>query len=176
MAIPLSGTVSISDVRAELQNTGTTNNFSLKLAGRPTTGAPGTFQNPLYVPLNNNSRYKPDNTGTTYSLSEWRGYNHTGNATCSVSVLSPSLGTFYTYYKFLVEGDVAERANIEVQSYDAINHWLYIYLEYPFNNVGQITSSPWTYSYFTASSVKTIVRDLENTTEALHFVIYEDAN
>ncbi len=81
MAIPSTGKVSIGDIRTELQNTGS-DSFSLKLSGRPTTGAPGTFQSPVYTPLNLSSTRVP-NSFSPYAVSEWREYNHSENLACS---------------------------------------------------------------------------------------------
>lgn len=80
MAIPISGSFSIGSLRTELQNTGLAT-FSLREAGRPTTGAPGTFQNPRYTPVNQSSSYTPNNT-SPFQMSEWRGYSHTENSGC----------------------------------------------------------------------------------------------
>lgn len=175
MAIPGSGKVSIGDIRTELQNGGT-NNFSLKKAGRPTTGVPGTFENPVYTPVNQSSSVKPNNS-QPYSISEWRNYNHTENLACSSSsYISPPLGIFYTYYRFQISGGVNDRSNIFIQGSGTSNHWCYIYLSYPFNNVGQVAASPWTYSFFSADTTKVFVRDIQNTTEVLHILIYQDGN
>jgi len=80
MAIPISGKVSIGDIRTELRNGGKTN-FELSKAGRPTTGVPNTGQNPLYTPVNQSSSYIPDNSDPR-NITEWRGYSHTENLSC----------------------------------------------------------------------------------------------
>lgn len=410
MAIPSSGRVSIGDLRTELQNTGT-NNFSLKSAGRPTTGAPGTAQDPVYTPVNQSSSIIPNNS-VPYSISEWRGYNHSendpcigediifiryeyisfegallyrydlisnektyleaglsesddfaitenklflyrqsfdevleyditikpwsitlssnyyfpgdgqasglfaknnttliywytsgsltyvreatltpGNTTPSIQTLftidattytvygelyyettsnkyflpytsgsnrfvgrfsstgtleasvpiilnvdgifskgssiygvvytgsggtntndiylldfsvptsiyiksipgsgsavrgvsqakyntsftSPALGTFYTYYRVQLRGQISDLATIDITGSSTTNHWCYIYTSYPFNNVGQINlNTAWTYSFFNSSTTKTFTRTLLNTSETLHFVLYQD--
>lgn len=397
MAIPGSGQVSIGNIRTELQNGGT-NNFSLKLAGRPTTGVPGTFQNPVYTPVNLSSANIPNNTAP-YSVSEWRRYNHSENLACtgysfvvfvndtaltdlyqyefstntltllsqdvytisrmamtrdklwlrqgfealnilseyditlspwnlqlnrtidfgviitpniftaksntilisigfsspnyivrevdistntpvqttlfststytlgaaifydsvtnklyipynsggneyvgrfsytgsleasvSVSVAivglfrvnnvfygiasnrdiysinfstsssnfektapsvgtnvygvgqytydtsftSPTLGASYTYYRVQLRGQVNYQSQIEVTGNSTTNHQCYIYTSYPFNNVGEVTATAWTYSFFNSSTTKTFTRTLLNTSETLHFVLYQD--
>lgn len=98
MAIPISGKVSIGDIRTELQNTGTSN-FQLSKAGRPTTGVPGTLQNPVYTPVNQSSSNIPNNS-SPYSVSEWRRYNHSENLPCY------STSEIYLYYA--VSGRVGE--------------------------------------------------------------------
>lgn len=175
MSIPSSGQVSMGDIRTELSNTGTSD-FSLQKAGRPTTGVPGTFQNPVYTPINQSSTTKP-NDAAPYAISEWRSYNHSENLPCSgTSFTTPSLGKFYTYYRVNITGTIQHVSNITVSGNSINNHWCYIYLTYPFNNVGQITASPWTYSYFSNNNTKTFRRGLAATSEVLYFIFYEDGN
>ena len=93
--------------------------------------------------------------------------------TPNTAFTSPSLGTFYTYYRVQLRGGVTYQANIEVAGNSTTNHWCYIYTTYPFNNVGQVTATAWTYSYFDSSTTKTFTRSMLSSSETLHFVLYQ---
>lgn len=92
MALPLSGTVSMNDIRIEL-GIPTQSPFSLTSAS---TGS--------YVAINQCSTYKP-NASAPYAISEWYGYCHTcacwsGNlstgTTCANACLFLSATTYYS--------------------------------------------------------------------------------
>lgn len=174
MAIPGSGKVSIGDLRIELANE-STNNFQLSKAGRPTTGVPGTFQPPVYVPINQSSTSKPDNT-SPFQISEWRGYNHSENLPCAANFTTPSLGSFYTYYRVQITGQPSYQSTIAVTGNSTSNHACFIYITYPFNNLGQINVSAWTYSLFTSATTKYFTKTMLSTSETLYFVFYLDMN
>ena len=67
MALPLSGQLSLGDIRTELGIPSVTN-FSLINASTGNTGP--------YPPLNSYSFYKPSITPSEHRISEWYGYNH----------------------------------------------------------------------------------------------------
>jgi hypothetical protein len=171
MAIPGSGKVSIGDIRTELQNTGS-DSFSLKLAGRPITGSPGTFIPPQYVPINQSSTSKPNNV-SPYAISEWRNYDHTENLPCPANFTSPNLGLFYTYYRLQITGQTSYQSIISVTGNSTFNHNIFIYTSYPFDSIGQLVISPWEIGYFTSTETKTFTRTMLTTSEVLHIVICE---
>jgi hypothetical protein len=67
MALPLSGQLSLGNIRTELGIPGVTN-FSLINASTGNTGP--------YPPLNSYSFYKPSITPSEHRISEWYGYDH----------------------------------------------------------------------------------------------------
>jgi hypothetical protein len=67
MALPLSGQLSLGNIRTELGIPGVTN-FSLINASIGNTGP--------YPPLNSYSFYKPSITPPEHRISEWYGYDH----------------------------------------------------------------------------------------------------
>lgn len=142
MSIPLTGTVSLSMIRAHLSNTGT-NNFSLKKAGRPTTNGLGGSAAPEYVPVNQNSYMLPNNSAP-YAISEWRGYTHSGSGTCSgTSFTSPSIEGAYIYYKVKLTGQESFTSSISVSGSGlSTNYYANFYTSYPFTSTGTITGTP----------------------------------
>lgn len=89
------------------------------------------------------------------------------------SFTSPTLGTFYTYYRVKLRGDANESVEFEVTGNGTTNHWCYIYNSYPFNNVGELTGSAWTYSNFTSATTRTFTRTLSSTSETHHIVLFQ---
>lgn len=176
MAIPGSGKVSIGDIRTELQNGGT-NNFSLQFAGRPYIGAPGTFQNPIYVPINESSTSKPNNL-QPFAISEWRNYNHSENKPCSVtSFTTPILGPFYTYYRVNIAGTAGNESQITITGNGTTSHAVAIFTSYPFNDVGAIVSLPFASSILYSSTTINFRKGIDGTTpQVLHLVFWQDYN
>lgn len=80
MSLPASGQISISDIRTELQNTGTTN-FSLAKAGQISIYV---NKDDGFVPINRASAVQPGRTNP-YQISEWYSYNHSTSQACSSS-------------------------------------------------------------------------------------------
>lgn len=83
MALPLSGTLSMTAIKLEL---GVSNDpFSLQNA-----------ENGVYTPINPNSTYKPDGA-LPNTISEWYGYDHTqggSSSTLQYFLNSTTLTTF----------------------------------------------------------------------------------
>lgn len=175
MAIPSSGKVSIGDIRNELRNQAISE-FSLKLAGRPTTGAFGTFQDPIYVPINQSSTAKPNNLAP-YSINEWRSYNHTENMPCNTTFTTPTLGPFFTYYRVNISGQPGYEATIAITGNSAANRGARVYTEYPFNTIGELVGTPFASFIFDGSETKYIRKGINGANpQVLHFVFWQDFN
>lgn len=171
MAIPGSGKVSIGDIRTELQNS--IPDFSLENAGRPETGAPGTFMTALYVPINQSSTSKPDDV-SPYAISEWRNYNHSENKPCSSSSFTtPTLGPFYTYYRVDISGTAQYESVITVTGNGTAANYALIYTSYPFDENGDINIYPLVNLTFFGSSTQYFRIGITGATQILHLVFCE---
>ena len=144
MAIPASGSLAMSTIRSELQNTGTSS-FRLAFAGQQSGATIGSG----YVPLNQSSSSKP-NDNSPYSISEWYSYNHSQNTGCGVTFYSGLTQIDkYFYQRFLITGcGVGCNSPIRIfYSNPPPNNlsprvdYLEIFNTYPFNNTGTLTAT-----------------------------------
>lgn len=172
MAIPASGPVSMSMIRTELENTGTSN-FSLQYAGYTqeisrTSG---------YTPLNQNSSTKP-NTTSPFQISEWYSYNHTQNGTCSgTAFTTPTILGRYIYYRVNVTGGLGAESTISVTSSGYASGQSLrcnIYSTYPFTAAGILTGTPLSSLTFTSNTTQTYFHTLTAASQVLYFVVWDN--
>lgn len=178
MPIPLTGPIYWSEIRSELQNTGTSP-FGLSGAGRPTwssASAPYQGETPRYVPKNRNSYVFPNDTAP-FQASEWRGYTHSQSGTCSAtSFTTRDIARDYTYYKIRLTGNYGYTSSISVQANSApnTNSITYVFDAYPFSNTGALTTSPPVLSFnLTSAQTVTQVLTMSTTESMLHTVSWQ---
>jgi hypothetical protein len=173
MALPASGPISMSMVRTELENTGTTSNVGLSQLGSITVVREAGF-----VPINQNSTSKPNLT-SPYQISEWYSYNHTQNGTCSgTSFTTPTIGGAYIYYRINVTGGAGNSTNISVNSSGYAGGQSLrcnIYSTYPFTNTGALTGTPLSALTFTSNTSQTYTYTLSTSSQVLYFVIWDNS-
>lgn len=182
MALPASGQLSVGDIRTELVNTGT-NSFSLAKAGQQYTAV----YNSGYVPLNQSSTSKPDNS-TSFNVSEWYSYNHSQNKACSASSFGGSTTTNglnqYKYWRVNVTGCSGGTSVITVNYTNGAGNcflpcstYVYIYTSYPFTNTGTLTGSPvYTFSLSKCAGTGTYTYNYttSSASDILYIVVYQD--
>jgi hypothetical protein len=169
MPLPsLGNQISIGDIRTEIQNTGKTVNFSLRLAGG--------YENDTYVPINQSSTNKPNLTDP-YQISEWASYNHTQSVTCSNNfIISPTLSSGRVYHKLTITGTAGQIAKITInhRSNDSVyTSIVELYLQYPFDDDGTISVTPYRIFVGTLNNDYTNIfyYTLSSTSDNLHFVV-----
>lgn len=154
MALPATGNpLSISQIRAELSNTGKSTDVSLRFLGNYEYAS-------FYVPINQSSTNKPDLTNP-FRIAEWYSYDHSAYRSCSnVIVTTPALtgvpplfpppGTGRLYYKLRITGNDGDVFKLNISVLGAENgngdygFKLYTFIDtYPFNSSG-VMSSSWT--------------------------------
>lgn len=167
----------MSMIRTHLCNTGTTANYSLKQAGRPTHNI--SIGTPIYVPINQNSYSVPNNVAP-YAISEWRGYTHSASGTCSTSTFTTidiDLQT-YTYYKIKLTGGQGYTSSISVQAPSSSateTYFAAFYTAYPFTTTGGLTGTPWyIYGFTNDTSTKIQVYTMSSAADVFfHIVLYK---
>lgn len=181
MAIPAPfGEVSLGSLRIELVNDAT-DDFALRLSGRPvTSGLAGATTPPRFTPVNQSSDYKPDNSAE-FAISEWYRYDHSAFDPCSPSSFrTPNVGKFFTYYKISVTGSSDAVSDIVLSSVSTPDTYVYllVYDDYPFEIDGSLKWGPADLTLYTLGSVFSVsakYRKKTNDTEYLHLVCFESA-
>lgn len=175
MALPASGPISMSMIRTELQNDGTTSNLRLAYLG--SMSGSGASRTSGYVPINRFSPTKPAD-GFPANIGEWYSYNHTATKNCPVVENTLTLGSYYLYYVVNVTGSIGAISNIILQSPDNTGGNTIkcnVYTTYPFTNTGTLTGTPVSAAIFTNNSAQYYPRTLASTSETLYFVIWNES-
>jgi hypothetical protein len=177
MALPGAGNpLSVSQIRSEIQNTGKSNDFSMRFVGG--------YVSSTYVPMNQSSTSKPNLT-SSFSISEWYSYNHTQARACSnVTITTPALGVDGSdgisnangriYYKINVTGVAGDIVYFDFGAFNTNNDEgiaCEVYPEYPFNSSGTIISIPIFTVIFGSNGSTTEELYLASSSEDFHLVI-----
>lgn len=167
----------ISDIRTELQNTGTAP-FSLVNAGSGSAG---------YTPANQNSStnpgvFTPDLT-SPYTAGEWLYYDHSAFKDCSFIGKSVLFDSRYSYHTMKVTGISGSLSLVNLRMYDipappfgtTVTYDISFYNTYPFTSAGALTGTPiYTTSFAYPNSVPELQFEyvLPTSTSTIHVVSY----
>lgn len=172
MSLPSSSTISIGDIRTELQNTGTSS-YRLSYSGQQN----GATKTSGYVPLNVASTSKPNNSAP-FAISEWYSYNHSSAQTCSGTGYSQGgYNQQYVYRKWAITsagaGCTATLNFTWTPSGSGLycNQYVDVYSTYPFSNTGSVTASP---IYSNNGATGSYNYTCTSTTDYLHVVTWFD--
>lgn len=142
MALPLSGQISMNDIRVEL--------------GIPTQSPFGLDEarNGTYVPLNTCSPYLPPSTGPI-SLSDWYGYDHSTSCDITINLITSGGGGFVTvtnqstFVNYTITAvDATGTGTVPIGSYNVTNYGL----NNPCDPPQYINVTPMSFSLFVVGS------------------------
>ena len=176
MALPSSGPISMSEIRAELLNDGKTSDLRLSFLG--SLSGSGANRTSGYTPINQSSLSKPSSLFPA-SVGEWYSYDHNTNKACS-NGYNLILGPQYSYVRYEVTGDIG--ASSTVTMYLPVNDdgnyiQCRIYTgSYPFTNLGtlSLTLTPNFSGEFTSAGYQYYNFDLFSTSTIVHIVAWDE--
>lgn len=173
MALPASGTISISDIRTELNNAGKTGEYALSSCGIPPTR--GANQ---YTPKNQVNTTTGTNFAQPYAISEWYSYNHSLNGSCGTNYTSQNVGAGAQYWRVVVTGQTGWKSTISISmaSYTSGSLYMYLYTIYPFTTDGDIiTTSRTLIANFAGNGTTTYTYTLTSASDVLYFVAFDNS-